>query len=598
MTSTRWRKIIGDLAQRPARTLLTLFGLSLGLVFVGSVVTAFAILRDDLDANFRLTNPPNITLSAGDIPAGLSDRIAAIPGVTGVDERPEFGALIQTRPDRWMPLIIAVIRDFRHLSIARFAIENGHWPPAPGSILIERDGRWFFEVPPAGSLAIRLPNGATVRSAFSGYVFDPGQHPSRMEQVLYGYVTPETLVNWSSRLNSTRLLITTSPAAAVAAGAQIEALFQDAGVKLDRLEVHATPQHGHKFQFDTIMTLLAGLAAVALIMCAILIINLIDSLMATEQRAIGVLRALGARSGQIIQDYTLAMGALGSLAGTLSLYPSLWTGKTIARYLTMGLNFNLLSPSGPIWLTPLLLSIGIVIPISVAFSAIFRAAYRPVRQALARGDDGQAFPFADGFGALMTFLPLIPRLGVRSVARKPRKVLLSALILSLGLAFFVTALTIRASMLSTVDSVRRTKSFDVAVGLRAAEPVDRLTAWMAEIPEVRHGEYWSTAEVTLLQAGPRFNNPKPIIGIPNGTESIHPDVIAGHWIEPAFPAGIVVMAKIVRDGPIEGPGPSHPGFRKLVRPIAARVSPAEYAASAIASLSPARFRSRKLIPST
>jgi putative ABC transport system permease protein len=549
MTSTRWHKIIGDLAQRPARTLLTLFGLTLGLVFVGSVVTAFAILRNDLDANFRLTNPPNITLSAGNIPAGLSGQIAAIPGVTGVDERPELGALIQTRPDRWMPLMITVVGDFRHLSIARFAIESGDWPPALGSILIERDGRWFFEVPPVGSLAIRLPNGATVRSPLSGYVFDAGQHPSRMEQVLYGYITPETLANWSYPLMSTRLLITTTPAAAVAAGARIEALFQKAGVELERLEVHPTPQHGHKFQFDTILALLAGLAAVALIMCAILIINLIDSLMATEQRAIGVLRALGARSGQIIQDYTLGMGALGSLAGTLSLYPSLWTGKTIARFVAMGLNFNVLSPSGPVWLIPLLLCIGIVIPVSAALSAIYRAAHKPVRQALARGDAGQAFPFADGFGALITFLPLIPRLGVRSVARKPRKVLLSALILSLGLAFFVTALTIRASMLSTVDSVRRTKSFDVAVSLHAAEPVDRLKAWMAELPEVRHREYWSTAEATLLQAGPRFNNPKPIVGVPNDSESIHPDVIAGRWIEAAFPAGIVVNQKLLRDEP-------------------------------------------------
>ncbi len=549
MTWTRWHKILADLAHRRARTLLTLFGLTLGLVFVGSVVTAFAILRNDLDANFRLTNPPNITLSAKDIPAALSVRIAAIPGVTGVDERPEFAALIQTRPDRWMRLMIAVVGNFQELSIARFTVETGRWPPSPGGILIERDGRWFFEVPPAGSLAIRLPNGATIRSAFSGYVFDPGQHPSRMEQVLYGYTTPETLASWSLPLESTRLLITTTPAAAVAAGAQIEALFQEAGIKLEGLEVHQTPQHGHQFQFDTIMALLAGLAAVALIMCAILIINLVDSLMATEQRVIGVLRALGARSGQIVQDYTLGMGAVGLLAGTLSLYPSLWAGKTIARYITMGLNFNVLSPSGPVWLVPLLLCIGITIPVSVAFSAIVRASYKPVRQALARGDAGRAFPFADGFGALMTFLPLIPRLGIRSVARKPRKVLLSALTLSLGLALFVTALTIRASMLSTVDSVRRTQRFDVAVGLRAAQSIDGLNAWMTTIPEVRHLEYWSTAEATLLQGGPRFNNRRPIVGIPNNTQSLHPEVISGHWMDEASPAGIVVNQQLLRAEP-------------------------------------------------
>jgi hypothetical protein len=35
MTETRWRKIVADLAKRRARTLLTLFGLSLAFDFRG-----------------------------------------------------------------------------------------------------------------------------------------------------------------------------------------------------------------------------------------------------------------------------------------------------------------------------------------------------------------------------------------------------------------------------------------------------------------------------------------------------------------------------------------------------------------------------------
>ncbi|MDP8985744.1 MAG: FtsX-like permease family protein [Pseudomonadota bacterium] len=548
MTRTRWHKIVRDLAYRPARTLLTLFGLTLGLVLVGSTVTALAIMRNDLDANFRLTNPANITLSAGSIPMALRRRIAALPGVTGVEERPEFGALIETRPGRWMPLLIAVVGDFQHAHIARIAIQDRRGPPVAGSLSIERDGRWFFDAPPPVSLMIRLPDGRTVGSAFSGYVFDAARHPSRMEQVVYGYITPETFAAWSLPLENTRLLVTTSPAAAVAAGAQIEALFRQAGSKLARLEVHPIPEHGHRFQFDTIRALLAGMAVVALIMCALLIVNLVDSLMASEQRVIGVLRALGARSGQIIHDYLLGTGALGMLAGILSLYPSLWAGRMIARYLALGLNFDLLSP-GPLWLCPSLMGIAIGIPVSVALSAISRAAHKPVRQSLARGDAGQAIPFADGVGALLGFLPLIPRSGVRSVMRKPRKVLLNALIVSLGLSFFVTALTVRASLLSTVASVARTQRFDLGIGLRAAVPIDRLKAWMKETPGVRHADYWSTAEATLHRAGPHLNNPRPVLGIPRDDEAFRPDLIAGHWIAASIPTGIVINQTLLRDEP-------------------------------------------------
>jgi ABC-type antimicrobial peptide transport system permease subunit len=549
MTRTRFHKVLRDLGRRQGRTLLTLFGLTLGLCFVGSVVTTFVLLRDDLQANFRNTNPANITALVDEVTPEAMRQISALPGVTGADERPEFIARIDISPDRWMPIAITAVRDFRRLEVGRFYAESGAWPPPTGGMLIERDGRSFFRTPPAGAMRLRLADGSVTQADYAGYAFDPGQHQSRMEQVLYGYVTPATLAGWHYRPDSTRILITTAPAEAAEAGIRIESLLKDAGIVLRSIEVHAVVQHGHQFQLDAVQAMLAALAGVALIMCAMLIVNLIDSLMTTEQRAIGVMRALGARSGQITGDYLLGMGGLGLLAGAVSLCPSLWVGKRIAGFIALGLNFNLLSSNGPVWLVGLLLGISTLIPMVVALRRIRRAAIMPVRQALSRVEAAQPIPFADGFGLLLSPLPLLPRMAIRSLARKPRQALFTAMVLGLGLAFFITVLNVRASMMATVESVRRTKPFDLAVRLRGAYPVEELKSWAGGFPEIRPTEFWSTVGSSLHANGRRISNPAPIMAVPADTQSLRPDLIAGRWLAPGQPDGIVVNQALLNSDP-------------------------------------------------
>jgi ABC-type antimicrobial peptide transport system permease subunit len=261
------------------------------------------------------------------------------------------------------------------------------------------------------------------------------------------------------------------------------------------------------------------------------------------------MRALGARSAQIVQDYSLGMAALGLLAALLSLYPSLWLGRTIARFVAVGVNFNLLSPAGPWWLIPALLCIGTLIPVVVALWTICRAAQQPLWQGLALGRSDRTVAFADGFSGITAFLPLIPRLAVRSIARRPRKVLLSALILSLGLTFFCTALTLRASMLSTVESVRRTQRFDVAVALQSQEPIAELAAWMDEVPGIQRREWWSIEQGTLYQGAQRLSNPVSVIGVPNDTPSLRLDLTSGRWLDPKQPFGLVVNQTLARSVP-------------------------------------------------
>ncbi|MBB6250595.1 FtsX-like permease family protein [Nitrospirillum iridis] len=556
MIPVRVKKAGCDFGVRWGRTLLAFSGLAIGLFVTGAVLAAYSLLRTDLEAGYRRTNPPNLVLRTDAVTPEILRRLADLPGVTAVEQRPLVMARAEVRPGRWLPLELAVVDDFRALRVATFTPEAGlpadAWPPPVGGLLVERDGRYFLDGGPGTTLPLRFSDGASAAAAFSGYVFDPGQHPSRMEMVLYGYVTRATLAAWGQGLDGSRLLLTTSgPDSATTLAPTVTAALAAAGVGVRRLEIHDQPRYGHQNQLDALMLLMAGLAVTTLGMGTVLVVNLIDALMTRERRAIGVMRALGARPEQVARDYLLATGFLGLAAGLASLWPALAMGTVIARFIAAGNNFDLLSPHPPLWVWAAVLAFGAGAPLAVTAWRVRQAMRMPVRLALLRGG-GASAGAAPGTGALarvFTVLPLLVRLALGAVLRRPRPAVLTALVLAIGLAFFLTALNVRASMQGTAAAVMRTKPYDVQLVLRQAYPTDRLQAWMTGRSEVRAAEYWRGVEAVPMVDGRRLANPVAVVAPPAGTRMIRPDVLAGHWLDGADAQGVVVTQKLLADVP-------------------------------------------------
>ncbi len=545
MISAPLKKAAADLLTRWGRTGLTIIGLAIGLFGLCSVLVAFVILSNDLNANFRATNPPNITIEAPAISAETQARIEALDGVAALERRQVMQGRIMAGFQGWMPLELFVVDDFAHMRVAKFYSERGAWPPPANGFLIERDGQFFIRNALGASMQIRLANGLDVRPTLAGFAYDPGQAPSRMDMVIYGYVSRATMTAWGASAGE-RLLIAARPGTNVRALAQqVEALVQDASSVAPRMQIFDSPQHPHQFQLNAMVALLAGVAAVSFMLCVTLIVNLIDSMMASEQRSIGVMRAIGGRSSQIAGAYLLGVGALGLIACAISIPYAVKMGHAMAIFVSRQLNFNLLSPAGPPWLLAGVMSVGFVLPILVAALRVARASRMPVRDALARIDPTSG----KNAGAAATLpLPLIPRMAVRALLRKPRRAAFTAFALALGLAFFLTALNIRSSLWHTVDTERQSKPYDLRLTLREAYPRTDLQALLASTPNVARAEFWSGAEATLRDAnGVQLSNPANVLAAPPQSWAVHPDLLAGSWLNSGAPDGIVVTQKFIDD---------------------------------------------------
>lgn len=551
MTRTRFRKVASDFSVRWGRTLLTLLGLSVGLFGLGAVLIAFAILSSDLDENFARTYPPNVIVSAEGVGTEALRRLQSLEGVTAIDDRPIVPARIEVGMGRWMPMSLFVVRDFNRMPTARFFPQQGAWPPPTGEMLVERSGRFWIRERPGVEMRLRIGGALPFSARLGGFAFDPGQAPSPMDRVIYGYITPETYRAWTGQPLHSRLLIRVDTAAVTAAAvaARADQLLRASGAQVRRVESFESPEHPHQFQLNSFVAMLGALAVFCFVMCAVLIVNLIDSIMANEQRSIGVMRALGARRRLIAFDYLLAMGMLGLVAGAASLPFALPTGRGIAAFIAMAVNFDLLNPQGPVWLVPFVLAVAGLIPLAVAGYRVFRTSRIPVREALSRVEPGQKTALGESFDWLLHPFPLLQRIAIRSLARRPWRVLLTAAILSLGVAFFMTALNVRSSMLATVDAVERTKPHDLAITFPSAYPNDQIATWLGDFPSIRTWEYWAVVEATLIEGEAPAANPLPVFGIPSDSVALRPDVLDGRWLDHGRAAGIVITQAVVNDRP-------------------------------------------------
>lgn len=534
----RARKIAADLLVRWRRTLPTLIGMSLALAGLGAALTAFAMLERDLDANFRATRPANVEIEADAISAETQAKLAALPGVEALDERPSLWLRVELAPGKWVPLVVTVVRDFSHLPLAIFYPDTGSWPPPAGTLLMERDGRALFADKSANHLHVRLPDGTERDLPLAGTLADPAQHPSTMEMVIYGYVTPETLTGWGLHPQKSRLLMAASPDAFD----RIQATLREDRVAVRNFEAKPEAVYGHQFQIDAILAMLASVAAILATLCVVLIFDLVNSLMTSERRVIGTLRAIGAGPRQIGFDYLTGIGALGLLAGLIALAPALSGGEALAGFILSLLNFNMPSRA-PAWLAPALPAGSAAFAALIALLRLLPALALPVRDALSRADLAQGSRLAEILQPLLRRLPPLPRMAAWTLARKPWRTLLTAVILSLGLTFFMTALTLRGSMLQTLEVTRRSNAFDIAVVMQGETSRQTLESWLQGVPGIAHADYWSSANGML--AGTQA----PVLRVPADAQAVRPDLIAGTWLSADRPSDIVVNQAMLKEIP-------------------------------------------------
>jgi len=547
MNDQRWRKLWRDVSTERGRVLLMIVAISVSLMGVGAVLGAYGILSREMPRNYLGTRPAAAALEiAGGVDHTLVEQVRRRPGIADAEAGDILLARAKVAED-WIPLLLFVVDDFSDLRLNRFTHQAGAWPPAEGTMLVERSAGQILDVKMGQSLLVKTPRGQAQQVPVVGVVHDPGLAPAWQEREGYGYITRGTLARLGepATLGELRVAVSDRPFELEAIEAQVNELARWlSGMGKTVIEVRVPPpgKHPHQNQMFGVIFLMIAFSVMALGLSAILVATSIAAIMARQGREIGVMKAVGARTSQIVWLYVVLVMAVGLVAVLVAIPVGSGGARGLAGMSARMLNLELGDRSIPWWVFAVQAAAGVVVPLAFAAVPIVRSSGLTVRQAM--DQYGVDVVSASRPGAWRAFW--WARLGhfgrpfllvVRNTFRRRVRLLLTLGLLSVGGAMFMAALNVSRGWQRIVDRVYENRAYDVEIRLdMPAAVVETVRA----IPGVRQVEAWGWKRTALWRAGrvdvvrtypDGSHGSLTLVAPPLGSALVRFPLLAGRWLQ-------------------------------------------------------------------
>jgi putative ABC transport system permease protein len=577
--TTRWQKAVRDFWQESTRTLLVVLAIAVGISGFAAVLASYAILTRELNRGYLATNPASATLRTDAVDDSLIAAIKATGGVADVEARRVLSGRIKGASG-WRNLTLFVVKDFAPIRVSTLNPEQGAWPPATGEILIERDAFQVARLRIGDAVTVRTTNGPERTLRVSGGVHDVGQAQARMENVVYGYITQATLAQLgeASTFNQVKIVVSGDrfdEQHIQNVTAEVKTTIESRGHPVTRVDIPTPGKHPHAEIMGLLLLSLASFGLFVMVLSGVIVVNLLSALMAAQIRQIGIMKAIGGTRWQIARIYFGQALILGLAAIVIAVPVGIWGSRALCRAMAVFLNFDITSFAIPLWVFLLVAAIGLVVPLLAAAFPVWRGSGVSVREALADfGVAGSSFGTSafdrmlSGVGGLTR--PLL--LAIRNNFRRRARLALTVLTLAAGGLFFMTALNLRASMISTLDRLFDTKKYDLGITLSGMAQVDDVNRIVRNTPGVRSVEEWIASEGVLPEAGRPATATASragansglhggggsggtseqkfvVLALPTETQMLKPNVVEGRWLQPGETDALVVNTALAAKSP-------------------------------------------------
>ena len=109
----RWRKVLHDLWDNKARTLLVVFSIAVGVFSIGVISGAYQIISNDMSISYAANNPANIELRMENFDDDVLASIRNAHGVEEAEARRVVNFRVRTQgSDQWVALDVVALEDF------------------------------------------------------------------------------------------------------------------------------------------------------------------------------------------------------------------------------------------------------------------------------------------------------------------------------------------------------------------------------------------------------------------------------------------------------------------------------------------------------
>ena len=466
-------------------------------------------------------------------------------------------------PVQWRNVMLFVVKDYGDVRVSKLVPERGAWPPATGEILIERDAFQVAKASIGDAVTVKTANGVEQPLVISGSVHDVGQAQARMENMVYGYINLDTLVQLGEKPEFDQLNILVAQnrfdenhIKRVVAG--VKQTIESRGKQVWRVDVPTPGKHPHSDLTGILLLSMSSFGLFVLVLSGILVVNLLTAMMASQVRQIGVMKAIGATRWQLVRIYFGQALFLGIAAVIVSIPLGILGTRALCWYMAEFLNFDINSFAVPFWIYLLVAVVGLAAPVIAAAYPVWNGTRVPVRVALSDFGLSQTTFGASSFDRALTRIGgtfSLVVLAIRNSFRRRARLVLTLLTLSAGGLFFLAALNVRTSIINTLDQLFAGRKFDLSISLANPSEEAKIETALSNTPGVVRAEGWFMTEASLVDqstatdahsegglhgSGGSDGNRFGVVALPVDTQLQGFEIIEGRKLEPGDTNAIVI----------------------------------------------------------
>jgi putative ABC transport system permease protein len=564
MLTPRWRKVIGDLWSNKTRTFLVALSIAVGVFAVGMIAEGRERMLRGLTEPYLEGNPfSGVIVTDGTFGEDLVEAIENIEGVALAEGSKSVTVRMQVGPDKWETLQLRAIRDFDDIKISRMTLERGQWPPPDNTMLIERSAlsdQLGVNVEVGDVLHVETLDQLERDIPVVGVVHDLHVAPTFIFGVYYGYITDETL-EWfgaSRDFSAVRIMVNEDrffdSEFVVEVMQEVRDKIERSGLEVE--EIFIPPEAGKSpivtFAVDPIILIMSVLGVLAVFLSGFLVTNTISALLTQQIKQIGIMKAVGARTDQILGMYLTLVLGYGVVSLVIAMPLAYLAAGAFTAFFANLFNFDArtygLIPS----VVGLQLFVGLVVPLLASLYPVISGTSVPIREAIS----SEGGPGSFGTGLIDRLInrvqglsrPLL--LSLRNTFRRKGRLALTLTTLTIGGAIFISVFSVQDSITRTLDELFAALfRYDVQVDFAEEYRVERLMKESLLVPGVVDAEAWGSISARRLRPDDTESEQVVFQAPPSGSDMILPDVTRGRWLLPNDENAVVLSSNWINDEP-------------------------------------------------
>jgi len=552
----RWRKVLSDLIDNKARTVLVVFSIAVGVFAIGVITGAYVIISEDMGVSYAANNPSNMEIRMTDFDQDLLNTIRNFEGIKEAEARRVFN--LRLRPPgetKWTAVDVMALGSFEENEINLLQPVSGATMPGKDQILLEHEVLDELKINPGELLEIQLRDETIKEIMVAGIVKDSSTGAIDFLSPPLAYITTDTLKFFDEPDNFNRLFTT------VEVGQdddeQIRSVLADLTEKIEKNDytvgrTFRSKTHEHPLEptINAVLGILMVLGVLIVFLSSSLIANTLSALLNQHLRHIGVMKLIGGRDQIIFRMYLVLLLVFGFLALLIAIPAGGQGAYSLAQYIADEMGFSLLGYR----IVPLSfivqMAVGILVPLIAGFVPVIRGSKVTVQKAL-DGDQvrssGEDDPAGNEGGSRFEQLQIksaqtladhgirIPRqnlISLRNTFRQRGRLLLTLFTLTMGGAIFISVFNVRVTLHDYVENIGNYFLADVTLDFERPYRLEEIKQYAYQDPRVTHVEGWAYASAEILYPDGSTVENISILAPPAKSNLVSPMLVEGRWIKP------------------------------------------------------------------